>query len=264
MTGVDPSQNLLNRLVKGAATSGVSIEAVMGRLEDAITDRGDGRDPPMRVSRYGAGLSRGGTSRHGTCCCRFAAGLSLRNQMGATCVKTAMTLRARQSIHVLAAAAAVASALAGTVALSRPTAAAVVPASAMTATRSAADGSGTVTAADIAWVQAAAYELTTTNGVHVQVVHVSGVAVMATLLAGVWSQETDSYKDHDMLVVRATDHPVQILREGPGDRIPPTVLVCVIMDATDGHIINRGAAPAGHDDYCDLSQFGGVSDVVIA
>jgi S-adenosylmethionine-dependent methyltransferase len=34
VTGVDPSQNLLNRLIEGAATSGVSIEAVMGRLED--------------------------------------------------------------------------------------------------------------------------------------------------------------------------------------------------------------------------------------
>jgi SAM-dependent methyltransferase len=42
VTGVDPSQNLLNHLAEGAATSGVSIEAAMRRLEDLDETLGHG------------------------------------------------------------------------------------------------------------------------------------------------------------------------------------------------------------------------------
>jgi hypothetical protein len=163
----------------------------------------------------------------------------------------------RKALGVLSATALVAALLGG-----------VVPASGGSTARTAAEssrmgGSMPVTAADIAEVQAVGWMLTTRAGARVQVVHVPGEAVLSTYLAEVRSVDTDGYKSHDMLVVRSTDKPAQIGGRRPRDPNVPNSVVSLVIDATNGRVLNTGLAPAGHDDFQDNRQFGPTTDVVI-
>jgi hypothetical protein len=121
-----------------------------------------------------------------------------------------------------------------------------------------------LSSADVAKVQKIGFLLSTQPGTKVKAAKGRGRDVWVKFNPDVKNIDTDSVLDRELIVVRSAANVPQGLDDPmPGTTTPKMVAVSVILDATDGRVLEISGEAAGARGTRDPADLGAMADVVL-